>query len=167
MWHVDSLYTEKNFNWKIFVLFWTACNFIMLHVFFLLSNKWQSMSMYLSSSRCIFVHFYLEIDLMVDWFYSIRHKNTYKYQNISNLKSCLKISIDYRWRCIVLPSWTNHFFYWHYSVKEKKSFLLWCLSEFSIWFNITNCSLYIFVFFSPTVIILICHSLWCRHHWNK
>jgi hypothetical protein len=55
---------QKKFNWKIFVLFWTACNVIMLHVFFYCltnGNQWT----------CAF-RFYTDIDMMVDWLYSIR-----------------------------------------------------------------------------------------------
>jgi len=55
---------QKKFNWKIFVLFWTACNVIMLHVFFYCltnGNQWTYA-----------FRFYTDIDMMVDWLYSIR-----------------------------------------------------------------------------------------------
>ncbi len=111
------------------------------------------------------------------WFIFILYYNSF-YWSVSDSRPVIqkkfqirnqawKISIDYQWNM-------------YCSSKLNKSFILktilWikrivspmvCLSILSILFNITNWSLYIFVFFSPTDIISICHSLWCRHHSNK
>jgi hypothetical protein len=98
---------QKKFNWKIFVLFRTACNFIMLHIFFYcLTNG--------NHRTCVF-RLNTANDMMVEWFYSIRNKNTSKYQNIFqfeiNLENTHRLSIHI---------WPNHFlFSSHYLVKKN------------------------------------------------
>jgi hypothetical protein len=143
MWHVDSLYTKKN----------------LIEKYLFCSEQLAISSCYMSSTNARVSSIFVYIET-VEWLLFDCQENIPKWNQA--LKYYHRLSMN---RCY--SSNLNKSFLLTLSCEIRKSFLLRCLSILSILFNITNWSLYIFVFFCPTDIILICHSLWCRHHSNK
>ena len=80
---------KKKFNWKIFVLFWTACNFIIIvaHIFFFYCQT----NVHRSMCVCVSLLFF---SLSNAWL--IRFENNLAKQ--FQMNSILKIAIDYRER---------------------------------------------------------------------
>lgn len=125
----------------MFCSVWTACNFIMLHLYASIVERNNN-----QMNVCPFV--------------SISH-HTETFQNWSH---AWKITIDYRCRI-----------YWDFFVNiilRKKilsrSGVVVYQKYRSYSISLIGLLMHIFLsWFSPTDIILICHSLWCRHHSNN